>query len=359
MNRSSPVRLLILGTGGMAASHADGFRAIPGVELVAAVDLSRERLKAFRVKYGIARGFDSFEAALAWGEFDAIANVTPDGVHHATTLSALDAGKHVFCEKPLATDYPHALEMADRADQTGLVAMVNLTYRNVAGLHAARELVLSGELGGVKHIEASYLQSWLVSNAWGDWRTDPKWLWRLSTGHGSNGALGDIGIHILDFAGFGAALTVARVFGRLKTFHKADDERIGEYRLDANDSFTLSAEFENGALGVLHATRWAPGHINELRLRIYGDKGGVEVVHSKERSTVRACLGEDVHAANWRTIRAKPVPTNYQRFITALRAGATQEPSFRHAAALQRVLDAAWLTEAERCERFVGDPAAE
>lgn len=355
MTTSRPIRLLILGTGGMANSHAAGFGAIPGVELVAAVDVSADRLGAFLEKHRIGRGFESLGAALEWGAFDAVANVTPDSVHHATTLEALAAGKHVFCEKPLATDYPRALEMAEAAEGAGRVAMVNLTYRNVAELHTARNLVLAGALGEIKHVEASYLQSWLVSNAWGDWRSDPKWLWRLSTAHGSNGALGDIGIHILDFAGYGAASNVTRVFGRLKAFHKADGDRIDEYVLDANDSFTLSAEFGNGALGVIHATRWAPGHINELRLRLYGDKGGVEVKHSKEGSSVRACLGEDVHSATWRTLRAEPVPTNYQRFIAAVRAGATREPSFRHAAGLQRVLDASMLTESERCERAVDD----
>ena len=71
--------------------------------------------------------------------------------------------------------------MADAAERAGLVNMVNLTYRNVAALQKAREMVLAGEIGQVRHVEASYLQSWLVSKAWGDWRTESKWLWRLST----------------------------------------------------------------------------------------------------------------------------------------------------------------------------------
>src|SRR6218665_1268138 len=96
------------------------------------------------------------------------------------------------------------MEMVEVAEAAGLVNMVNLTYRNVAELQKAREIVLSGEIGAVKHVEASYLQSWLVSKAWGDWRTESKWLWRLSKKHGSNGVLGDIGVHLLDFASYGS-----------------------------------------------------------------------------------------------------------------------------------------------------------
>ena len=91
--------------------------------------------------------------------------------------------------------------------------------------------------------------------------------------HGSNGVLGDIGVHILDFASYGSGLEIDHVFGRLKTFDKAPGNKIGEYDLDANDSFTMAVDFTNGALGVIHASRWATGHFNELRLRVYGEKG--------------------------------------------------------------------------------------
>jgi len=344
------MRLLILGTGGMAAQHAKHFAAVEGVEVVAGVDVDPNRLAAFNAKHAIPNGFASLDAALAWGEFDAVANVTPDPIHHPTTMAALAAGKHVFCEKPLATDYAKALEMTEAAEQAGLVNMVNLTYRNVAELQQARAIVTAGQIGAVKHVEASYLQSWLVSKAWGDWRTESQWLWRLSKKHGSNGTLGDIGIHILDFASYGAGRDIAHVFCRLKTFDKAEGNRIGEYELDANDSFTMAVDFDNGALGVVHATRWATGHFNELRLRVYGEKGGVEVQHLHNGSRLRVCLGEDVETGTWREVQAPPVATNYERFAAAVRSGRTLEPSFRHAANLQKILDLATVTDRERRE---------
>lgn len=344
------MRLLILGTGGMAAQHAKQFSAIEGVDVVAGVDVDPIRLETFNAAHKIPRGFGSLEAALHWGEFDAVANVTPDAIHHPTSIAALRAGKHVFCEKPLATDFARAMEMTETAERSGLVNMVNLTYRNVPQLQKAREIVMSGQIGAVKHLEASYLQSWLVSKAWGDWRKESQWLWRLSKKHGSNGTLGDIGIHILDFAAYGAGVDFAHVFARLKTFEKAPGNRIGEYELDANDSFTMAVDFDNGALGVIHATRWATGHLNELRLRIYGEQGSVEVQHRHDGSKLRVVLGESAESATWEEMDVEPVPTNYQRFAEAVASGVNGEASFRHAANLQRVLDLAMASDYQRRE---------
>jgi predicted dehydrogenase len=240
--------------------------------------------------------------------------------------------------------------MADAARDAGVVGMVNLTYRNVAELQKFRDIVTSGEIGTVRHIEASYLQSWLVSKAWGDWRTDPTWLWRLSKDHGSNGTLGDIGIHILDFAVFGIGSTIDKAFCRLKTFDKAPEGRIGDYKLDANDSFTMSLEFESGALGVVHATRWATGYLNTLRLRAYGEKGGIEVQHGMDASSLRMCSGDDIETQTWRDVPVEPVPTNYHNFATAVRSGIAGDPNFQYAADLQKVLDLGFVSESSRQE---------
>lgn len=334
----------------MARLHVKGFNDVRGVQIVAAVDTDQVKLDEFRQLHGIPLGFATLEEALAWGQFDAVTNITPDRVHYATTLAILDAGKHVFCEKPLATDHAKALEMTERAEQLGLINMVNLTYRNVPQLQKAHELIKSGAIGAVKHIEASYLQSWLVSQAWGDWRTSPTWLWRLSTKHGSNGVLGDVGIHILDFAAYAAGVDYATAFFRLQTFHKADDARIGEYDLDANDTFVMTAQMDNGAMATVHATRWGSGHLNDLRLRIYGEKGGIEVTDTNFTPRLMTCMGDAVQTATWTEMAVEPTPTNYARFTESVRTGINQEPSFRHAANLQRIIDLAATTERERRE---------
>lgn len=333
------MRLLILGTGGMANTHAEKFGEIDGVELVGGVDTRPEQLAAFCDKHGIANRFATLDAALDWGQFDAVTNVTPDAAHYATTMPILAAGKHILCEKPLATNAREADEMADAA--TGVVNMVNLSYRNVPALQQAAKMVRAGAIGTVRHFEASYLQSWLTQPAWGDWKSESQWLWRLSTAHGSKGVLGDVGIHILDFATFIAGQNAAEVSCRLKTFDKAPDGRIGDYVLDANDSATMQLVLENGAIGTVSATRFATGHLNDLRLRIYGDLGGLEVSFENAASRLRACLAPNLQTAVWQDIDCPTLPSIYQRFVAAVRGTGVAEPDFARGAQLQRLLDRA------------------
>ena len=344
---AKPVRILILGTGGMANNHANEFARIPGVSLVAGIDTRAAQLDAFREKHKIPYGFTSIADAIAWGEFDAVTNVTPDAAHYATTMPVLAAGKHILCEKPLATSEAQADEMAAAAKKAGVVNMVNLSYRNVAALQQAAKMVRDGAIGDVRHFEASYLQSWLTQPAWGAWDKESQWLWRLSTKHGSKGVLGDVGIHILDFATFIADQTVNEISCRLATFHKAPGDQIGEYPLDANDSATMQVTLTNGALGTVAATRFATGHLNDLRLRIYGTKGGLEVNWEKNVSALRACLVADMKTATWHDVEAPVLANIYERFIAAIRGEGTATPDFARGAALQKMLDRAEQSSAK------------
>ena len=342
------VKILILGTGSMAVSHATAFAATPDCQLVAAVETDTDRREAFGKQFGITDLFADLESAIAWDGFDAVANVTPDAVHYPTTMRLLAAGKHVFCEKPLATNYPLALEMAETAEAKGVINMVNFTYRNSPALQKAREMVMAGAIGDIRYFEASYLQSWLVSQAWGDWRTESRWLWRLSSQHGSKGVLGDVGVHIVDFASYGANSEVATVDSRLKTFHKAEGDKIGDYTLDANDSAVMTAEFANGALGTITATRFATGHANDLTLRLFGTAGGLEVKTDGKVSSLRICEGPEIDAFSWEVVECPPVLTTYQRFVQACNSGINGEPTFRRAAEVQRILDLCFAQEATR-----------
>ena len=347
------IRVLIVGTGTMARDHAAAYAAIEGAEVVAGVDPHAENLAAFNAKYGISHGFASVQDALAWGQFDAVSNVTPDAIHHRTTLPLLAAGKHVLCEKPLAANYADAVKMAQAAGAAVVVNMVNLSYRGAAALSHASGMVADGAIGEVRHFEASYLQSWLTQDVWGHWRDEDQWLWRLSTAHGSMGVLGDVGVHILDFASFAAGSEAARVSCRLKTFDKADGGRIGAYKLDANDSMVMNLSLQNGAIGVIHASRFASGHLNDLRLRIYGTQGGLDLWANGETSGLSACLGEDLNTGTWVDVPATSVPSNYARFIEAVRQGRQIAPDFKRGAALQRVLDLAVLSADDNARDLV------
>lgn len=342
------VKILILGTGSMAVSHATAFKNAPDTTLVAAVETDAARREAFGAQFGITHLFADLESAIAWGEFDAVANVTPDAVHYPTTMRLIAAGKHVFCEKPLATSYPLALEMAEAAEAKGLINMVNFTYRNSPALQKARELVRAGAIGELRYFEASYLQSWLVSQAWGDWRSESRWLWRLSSQHGSKGVLGDVGVHIVDFASFGADTDIVAVESRLKTFHKAEGDKIGEYPLDANDSAVMTAETTNGALGTITATRFATGHANDLTLRLFGTTGALDIRTNGKDSSLKICEGPAIDSFAWQEVDCPPVPTTYERFAAACNSGVNGEPDFRRAAEVQRILDLCFAQDQAR-----------
>jgi predicted dehydrogenase len=128
---------------------------------------------------------------------------------------------------------------------------------------------------------------------------------------------------------------------RLKTFDKAEGGRIGDYVLDANDSFVMHLALQNGAVGTVSATRFATGHLNDLRLRLYGDTGGLEVLFEQGISRLNACLGPDAATGTWTQVECPPVPTIYQRFAAAIHGQGAGQPNFARGAALQQVLDLA------------------
>jgi len=130
-------RLLLLGTGGIASHHVAEFAAIPECTIVACVDRLPGRAAAFAAANGIASAFEELEEAIAWDEFDAAINCTPDGVHKSTTLALIAARKHVFCEKPLAPNHGDALAMTEAAEAAGLGVDVEAERHDVEGLLAA------------------------------------------------------------------------------------------------------------------------------------------------------------------------------------------------------------------------------
>jgi predicted dehydrogenase len=337
------VRVAIIGTGSMAHTHAASFRGIKGCRVVAACDIDQSRAEAFAAKYGIPKVFTRIDALVEGADFDAASIVAPDAQHAPAALKCLRAGKHVLCEKPLATSYREALRMVAAAKRAGTVNMVNLSYRNWSALGGVADAVRRGEIGEVRHVEASYLQGWLLGSTWGDWRTTPALLWRLSTRHGSRGVLGDLGVHLVDFATYPAG-PITRVHCRLKAFAKARGNRIGEYVFDANDSAVMVAEFANGAIGTLHTTRWCGGHENSLFLRISGDRGTLEMDSDRSTTRYRICAGRGLKGAKWREIRGKSVPSIYQRFITAISKGGGYTPDFARGAAVQKVLEACFAS---------------
>ncbi len=329
----------------MARHHARAFQQLAGCRLEAACDVNPDRAADFADTFEVSRVFSDAADLLAGAEVDAVVIATPDATHAPIALQAAAAGKHILCEKPLALRYEEARRMAEAAEAAGVVHMVNFTYRRAPALQMARQLVQEGRLGPIRHFSAHYLQSWLTSTLWGDWRTESMWLWRLSSAHGSLGVLGDVGVHILDFVSYPAG-DFRSVQCRLKAFPKAEGNRIGDYVLDANDSALIVAELEGGALGVIHTSRWATGYVNALALTLHGEQGALRIDLDRAEDRLEVCLGADVETARWRRLPCPPVPGTAERFIEAIREGRRADPDFFRGAAIQRVIDACFTSDA-------------
>lgn len=330
--------VLLVGTGRMAETHARRFREIQGISVVAAVDVNQGRLNRFCAEHDIKQGYTDLDEALRCHDLDAVSVVTPDALHEAISVRALEAGLAVLCEKPLSDTTRSSQNMVEAASRAGVLNMVNLSYRVSGALHQARQWVDEGRLGEIRHVDAAYRQSWLTSPYWGEWSEEEAWLWRLSTAHGSTGVLGDIGIHILDFLTAGVGMDIGGLQCRLQTFDKAPGNRIGDYTLDANDSCVINVQMSNGALGTVQMSRYQTGYFNDLSLTIHGTQGALQVSTGQAGDKLMACLGESRHTPEWTQIDCQSQPDTFERFANALSSGDQGAPDFAHAAGLQHYL---------------------
>jgi len=348
------IRLGIIGTGNKAADHAESFSRMRGVKLAACCDLDAERAQQFAARWKIPRWYHDPGQLLAAETLDAVSVVTPDASHAPVSLAAVERGLAVMCEKPLATTLADARRMRDAARARGVVTQVNFTYRNAPCVQDAASFIHGGGIGRVLHVEASYLQSWLVQDTWGDWRTSDTFTWRLSRRHGSAGTLGDIGCHIYDMAALLCG-RIEEISCRLATFDKGvPGGRIGPYVLDANDSFVSTVRFRDGGVGTVHATRWATGQLNSLKIRVFGDQGALDV--DLDRSTTSFLLARPStprkaaapKLAAWKAVTAGPCPTQYERFIAAVRRNRSDESDFENGAVVQAYLEASFASDRRR-----------
>lgn len=334
----------------MAEQHAIRFNSIKGVRVLAAVDVNRERVDAFCKQHDIGHAHTDLSEALSRHALHACTVVTPDAWHAPISIQCLDAGLPVLCEKPLSDSLDAAASMVSAATRSEKLNMVNLSYRISGALHEARRLVDAGDLGQIRHVEASYRQSWLASDYWGDWKTEDAWLWRLSTAHGSLGVLGDVGIHILDYLTAGTGMGITGLQCRLQTFDKVPENRIGNYQLDANDSCVMNVQLDNGAMGVVHMSRYCTGYMNDLSLSIHGTLGALELSTGQNGDVLKACTGPDMNSQIWRTVDCETQPDTFERFVRALEQGDnTSTPDFLHAQRLQQYLSMGFDSHARGC----------
>lgn len=197
---------------------------------------------------------------------EAVSIVTPNHMHFPVAKAFLKAGIHVICDKPLALNSKEARALKKIVDGSGLVFALTHNYSGYPMIRHAKALVESGKLGKIRVVQAEYVQDWLSTKVedtglkQAEWRTDPK-------RSGAGGAIGDIGTHAFQLASYVSGLETESVCADLTTF-------VEGRALD--DNVNVMLRFKGGAKGMLWASQVAPGNENGLRLRIYGEKGGLE-----------------------------------------------------------------------------------
>jgi predicted dehydrogenase len=207
-------------------------------------------------------------------DVDLVDVCTPGSSHAEISIAALEAGKHVLCEKPLANTVDEARAMAAaaaRAAAGGVRAMVGFNFRRVPAVALARELVAAGRLGTLRHVRGAYLGSHLLDPA-------IPLIWRLQAEHAGSGALGDLGSHAVDLAQYLAGDRIAGVSALTETFVRErplTDGGGARGPVTVDDAALFIARFAGGALGSFEATRFATGHTEGLRVELNGELGSI------------------------------------------------------------------------------------
>lgn len=323
----------------MANAHASSFAGIEDCKVVTCTDIVPGRAREFADRHGIPTAYEDTNEMLDKEQLDGVSVVASDDAHMECSLMAIERGLHTMCEKPLATSLADAKKMADAARKAGVLTAVDFSYRNSSATQKAAEMIASGAIGRLIHVEGAYLQSWIPSKYWGDWHTKEAFLWRMSTRHGSLGVLGDIGVHLYDLVTFVAG-DISEISCDLRTFDK-DLMALDDYVFDANESMVANAHIASGALGSLQTSRWATGHANTVSMSAYGDKGAIDLnLDRPAPETLRACLGENIDKVAWENVECPDTPDMYRRFVESVRDGKQGQTSFEGAVKVQACLEA-------------------
>jgi predicted dehydrogenase len=274
----------------IGAVHRIAARMDDRYELVAAAlssDPARSHAGAQALHIASDRAYASYtEMAAAEAKrpdrIDAVSIVTPNNLHYSMSKAFLEAGIHVICDKPLTTTLQEALDLAQIVRRTNLIFGLTHNYTGYPLVRQARQMISEGQLGKIRVVQVEYAQDWLATpleqtgQKQAAWRTDP-------AQSGPAGCLGDIGTHAYNIACFVTGLKCSQVAADLSTF-------VPGRRLDDNVQILL--RFEDATRGMLWASQVATGNGNNLRLRVYGDKGGLEW-QQEEPNTMRFTrLGE-------------------------------------------------------------------
>ena len=372
-----PLRVAQIGYAFMGATHSHAWRTAPRVfdlprkpELTVLCGRTADATRAAADKLGWAEWATDWRELIERPDIDVVDVCTPGDSHAEIAIAALEAGKHVLCEKPLGNTLAEAETMtaaAEAAAQRGVRSMVAFNYRRLPALSLAQQMIASGRLGRVRHIRAKYLQDWIV---------DPEFplAWRLQKDKAGSGALGDIGAHIIDLAQFVTGQLLVGVSATTETFIKKRpipaassglaasgnaDAGYGDVTVD--DAAVFFGRTEGGALATFEATRFATGRKNGMGIEVYGSDGSIafdfesmnelhvydNTVPAADAGFRRILVTEPEHpylSGWWPPGHVLGYEHTFVHeiadFVADIGAGRDPSPSFRDGLQVQRVLDA-------------------
>jgi predicted dehydrogenase len=364
----------MIGHGFMGGAHSQGWNVaphffdLPRIELAVVAGRNAVSVAADAERWGWQETTTDWRSVIDRPDIDIIDIVTPGDSHAEIAIAALEAGKHVLCEKPLANTVAEAEAMnaaAVRAAERGVFAMVGFTYRRVPAAAFARDLVAAGRIGEVRQVRAQYLQDWLVD-------PDVPLSWRMQKELAGSGALGDLGAHAIDLAQFITGQRLTAVSGILETIVSERpvaasstglSSTAGEGRgaVTVDDLALFTGRLDGGALASFEATRFSTGRKNALRIEVSGTLGAVSFdledlnslgfydgsVPATEQGFTKIIVTEPAHpyiAAWWPAGHMLGYEHGFSHqvrdFVDAVMTGTQPTPSFADGLQVQRVLAA-------------------
>jgi predicted dehydrogenase len=306
MSPDRRLNVAMLGTKFMGRAHAHAWRTAgrffdlptePGLRIVAGRDA--EATRTFADRWGWEEATTRWRTAVAHPEVDLVDVATPNDLHAEQAIAALEAGKHVACEKPLAGTLEDARALRDAARRAEGDTFVWYSYRRVPAVALAHQLVRSGWVGRIYHVRAVYLQGW--------GGPETPLLWRFRRGRAGSGALGDLSAHIVDMARFLTGEEIVEVSGSIvETFIKErplpdDPSRTGRSTVD--DAVLFLARFAGGAIASFESTRLATGVKNANRIEIHGERGALRFNFERMNELEVFSADDPPPLQGWRTIQ--------------------------------------------------------
>ena len=353
------LRVGIVGAGAWARqAHVPGFQRCPGVDVVAICDPDLGRAETVAAEAGIPQVFPSIAAMTAAVDLDLISIVTPDDSHLTDVREALGAGAHTLCEKPLATTLPAARELAALADAAGVHTRVGFVMRFAPALTQLRDLVMSGEIGDVQHLQAFQQNGQFLDP------TTP-FHWKMDRERTGGGAIVEYGIHTIDLAMWimGAATSVC-ASSRTWVNERPLRDAPGTVRVESDDSTAWLMEFASGASGICHASWSTAGRAPGLEIRVFGSRGaarcqlsddlpgaqGLWVAgpdgHFRHVSVEQPTAGSSEPVAPWWV----DFPSRLIRdFVSEIQGAPASGPTFADGVAAQEILESIVLSTQQRC----------